>query len=205
VSWYTEHVLPHIVEFTCGGASMIPIRRPVMEGLRGTVLEIGFGSGTNVGLYPPEVERVLAVEPSMRAREMARRRIETHPHPPVEFVGLDGESLPVEAERIDAVVSTFTLCTIPDVVAAMREIVRVLRPGGGLHFLEHGRSLDPKVLARQRRFEPIQRRIGGGCHLTRDPSELAVAAGLELADLHRFVLRGPKVLTTMSSGRAQKP
>ena len=131
--------------------------------------------------------------------------MEKHPHPPVEFVGLDGATLPVPDASVDAVVSTFTLCTIPDVEAAMSEIVRVLRPAGALHFVEHGRSADPKVSARQRRFEPIQRRIGGGCHLTRDTAELAVAAGLELADLHRFVLRGPKILTTMSSGRAQKP
>ncbi len=183
---------------------MVPIRRPVMDGLAGTVLEIGFGSGSNVGLYPPAVTRVLAVEPSMRAREMARRRIAEYPEPTVEFVGLDGASLPLGAESVDAVVSTFTLCTIPDVDAAMSEVVRVLRPGGALHFVEHGRSDDPKVLSRQRRFEPIQRRIAGGCRLTRDPSALVADAGLDLVDLRRFVLRGPKVLTTMYGGRAEK-
>ena len=84
----------------------------------------------------------------------------------------------------------------------MAEIVRVLKPGGALHFVEHGRSEDPKVFARQRRFEPIQKRIGGGCHLTRDPAELAENAGLTVETVDRFVLHGPKILVTMSSGRA---
>ncbi len=202
MNWYSEHVLPHIVNLTCGGAAMVPVRRPALAGLHGTVVEIGFGSGPNIGLYPPEVERVLAVEPSARAQAMARTRMAKHDHPPIDFVGLDGASLPLESESADAVLSTFTLCTIPDIDAAMREIVRVLRPGAALHFVEHGRSEDPAVFARQRRFEPIQRRIGGGCHLTRDPAALAESAGLEVRDVDRFVLRGPKILTTMSSGRA---
>lgn len=205
MSFYRERVLPHLVELTCGGRRMVPIRRPVLEGLRGTVLEVGFGSGPNIGLYPEEVERVLAVEPSMRAQEMARTRMAKAPHPPIEFVGLDGASLSVETESVDTVLSTFTLCTIPDIDAAMAEIKRVLRPGGEMHFVEHGRSEDPKVFARQRRFEPIQKALGGGCHLTRDPAELSERAGLVMTDLHRFVLQGPKILTTMSSGRAKKP
>ncbi len=204
MSWYEEHVLPHIVELTCGGAGMVPVRRPVMDGLRGTVVELGFGSGTNVGLYPPAVTRILAVEPSLRAREMAQKRIAGHPEPVIEFVGLDGASLPIDDASVDAVLSTFTLCTIPDVETAMTEVVRVLRPGGALHFVEHGRSDDPKVFARQQRFEPIQRRIAGGCRLTRNPATLAADAGLDLVDVHRFVLRGPKMLTTMYSGRAEK-
>lgn len=205
MSWYSERVLPHVVECTCGGARMVPIRRPVLDGLAGTVVEIGFGSGPNVGLYPDAVTRVLAVEPSRRARDMAAKRLAEHPNPPVEFVGLDGASLPIDDASVDAVLSTFTLCTIPDVESAMREIVRVLQPGGALHFVEHGRSADPKVLARQRRFEPIQRRLGGGCHLTRDPEELALGAGLRVERIDRFVLQGPKILTTMSSGRAVRP
>lgn len=110
----------------------------------------------------------------------------------IEFVGLDGASLPVETGSADAVLTTFTLCTIPDINAAMAEIVRVLKPGGALHFVEHGRSEDPKVAARQRRFEPIQKRIGGGCPLTRDPAALAEGAGLEVEHLDRFVRQGPK-------------
>jgi ubiquinone/menaquinone biosynthesis C-methylase UbiE len=205
MGWYSERVLPHVIELTCAGKRMVPVRRPALEGLRGTVVEVGFGSGPNVALYPAEVERVLAVEPSMKARAMAERRMATVAHPPVEFVGLDGASLPVEDASADAVLSTWTLCSIPDIDAAMAEIVRVLRPGGSLHFVEHGRSGDAKVFARQQRFEPIQRRIGGGCHLTRDPAELAAGVGLVVEDLRRFRLQGPKILTEMSSGRARKP
>jgi ubiquinone/menaquinone biosynthesis C-methylase UbiE len=183
---------------------MEPVRRPALAGLAGTVVELGFGSGPNVGLYPAAVDRVLAVEPSAGARSLARKRMAGIAHPPVEFVGLDGATLDLPDASADAVLSTFTLCTIPDVDAAMREIVRVLRPGGALHFVEHGRSEDPKVLRRQVRFEPIQRRIAGGCHLTRDPAALATGAGLEVAELSRFRLQGPAILTTMSSGRAVK-
>lgn len=205
MSWYTERVLPHVVECTCAGRRMVPVRRPALEGLRGTVVELGFGSGANVGLYPPEVERVLAVEPSMRARAMAAKRLAEHPAPPVEFVGLDGAALPLGDAGADAVLATFTLCTIPDVTSALLEVARVLRPGGALHWVEHGRSPDPKVLNWQRRLEPVQRRIAGGCHLTRDAEELAVNAGLLVERNDRFVLRGPKILTTMSSGRALRP
>ena len=204
MSWYGEHVLPRIVDLTCGGKRMHPVRRPALEGLHGTVVEVGFGSGPNVGLYPAEVDRVLAVEPSEGARAIARKRMAGVAHPPVDFVGLDGARLPLDDASADSVLSTFTLCTIPDVDAAMREIVRVLRPGGALHFVEHGRSDDPAVYRRQVRFEPIQRRIAGGCHLTRDPAELAGAVGLRVEGLARFVLQGPKILTTMSSGRAVK-
>ncbi len=205
MGWYTERVLPHIIEFTCAGKRMEPVRRPAMEGLRGTVVEIGFGSGPNVGLYPADVERVLAVEPSRKARELAERRMAKVAHPPVEFVGLDGASLPIEDASADAVLSTWTLCSIAEIDAAMAEIARVLRPGAALHFVEHGRSQDAKVFARQQRFEPIQKRIGGGCHITRDPADLATGVGLVVEDLRRFQLQGPKILTTMSSGRAVRP
>jgi ubiquinone/menaquinone biosynthesis C-methylase UbiE len=205
MGWYSERVLPHVIELTCGGKRMESVRRPALEGLHGTIVELGFGSGPNAALYPTEVTRVLAVEPSAKARRMAEQRLAKVAHPPVEFVGLDGASLPIADESADAVLATWTLCSIEDIDAAMREIVRVLRPGGALHFVEHGRSEDPKVLARQERFEPIQRRIGGGCRLTRDPATLATGVGLEVDRLHRFRLQGPAILTTMSSGRAVRP
>ena len=122
MSWYGEHVLPRIVDLTCGGKRMHPVRRPALEGLAGTVVELGFGSGPNVGLYPAAVERVLAVEPSEGARALGRKRMGATAHPPIDFVGLDGARLPLDDDSVDAVLSTFTLCTIPDVDAAMREV-----------------------------------------------------------------------------------
>lgn len=203
MGFYEERVLPRVVELTCGGKRMERVRRPALEGLSGTVVEVGFGSGANVGLYPDDVDRVLAVEPSSLARERAGRRIARHPAPPVEFVGLDGARLPLDDDSVDAVLSTWTLCTIPDVEGALAEVRRVLRPGGELHFVEHGISDDPKVIRWQRRFEPLQMRLGGGCHLTRDAPSLIEAAGLRMERCSRFTL-GPRVFTTMSSGVAIK-
>ena len=203
MGFYEERILPHVVNVTCGGKRMARIRRPALEGLAGTVVELGFGSGHNVELYPAAVQRVLAVEPSEKARELAGRRMAKHEHVPVEFVGLSGESLPLEDASVDAVLSTWTLCTIPDVERALAEVRRVLRPGGSLHFVEHGVSDDPKVVRWQRRLEPMQKRLGGGCHLTRDAPSLIEAAGLRMDHLRRFTL-GPRVYTTMSSGVAVK-
>ncbi|MBM3674152.1 MAG: class I SAM-dependent methyltransferase [Actinobacteria bacterium] len=204
MGFYEERVLPRVVELTCGGKRMEVVRRPALDGLAGTVVELGFGSGTNVGLYPPAVERVLAVEPSELARARAAKRIAGHPEPPVEFVGLDGAHLALDAASVDAVLSTWTLCTIPDVERAIDEVRRVLRPGGELHFLDHGLSDDPRVARWQHRLEPIQKRLGGGCHLTRDPAGLVRGGGLRIVREEHFRLAGPRVFTTMTSGVAVK-
>ncbi len=203
MGFYEERVLPRVVEVTCGGKRMEQVRRPALVGLSGTIVELGFGSGSNVGLYPSEVERVLAVEPSTLARERAGTKIAAHPKPPIEFIGLDGAQLPLEDGSVDAVLSTWTLCTIPDVERALAEVRRVLRVGGSLHFLEHGISMDSKVARWQRRVEPVQKKIGGGCHLTRDAPEMIVAAGLRIDQLARFTI-GPRVFASMSSGVAIK-
>lgn len=201
MGFYEERVLPRVVELTCGGKRMERVRLPALVGLSGTIVELGFGSGSNVGLYPPEVERVLAVEPSTLARERSGARTAAHPMPPIEFIGLDGAKLPLADGSVDAVLSTWTLCTIPDVKGALAEVRRVLRPGGSLHFLEHGISPEPKVVRWQRRVEPVQMRIGGGCHLTRDAPAMIEAAGLRMDRLTRFTI-GPRVFATMSSGVA---
>jgi ubiquinone/menaquinone biosynthesis C-methylase UbiE len=176
----------------------------VTTGLSGTVVEIGFGSGLNLPAYPPEVRLVYAVEPAMTARRLAEERIAaSHVH--VEHIALRGESIPLDDDSCDGALSTFTLCTIPRVEAALAEVRRVLRPGGRFHFLEHGRSPDPSVATWQRRLEPLQKRLADGCHLTRDPSELVRAAGFEIERVESRYATGPKPWTWLTEGAAITP
>ena len=201
---YEERILPRMVELTCGGKDMAKFRRRTVEGLSGTIVEVGFGSGLNAPVYPPEVTEVKAVEPSMLARERsARHTVDTSAR--VEFVGLDGARLPLEDASCDGALSTFTLCTIPDVHAALAELHRVVRPGGRFHFLEHGRAPDESVRTWQRRLEPIQKRVAGGCHLTRDAEALVSEAGFEVVDLERRYVKGPKPFAYFTLGRAVSP
>jgi len=179
-------------------------RAKALEGLRGDVVEIGFGTGLNAPLYPPEVTRVWAVEPSMRSREMARKRIAASGID-VEHVGLDGQHLTLADASCDAALCTFTLCTIPDPQLALGELRRVLKPGGELHLLEHGAAPDDDVARWQQRFEPLQRRIAGGCHLTRDPTSMLADAGfIDIRITARYV-KGPRPWCYFSWGRATNP
>jgi ubiquinone/menaquinone biosynthesis C-methylase UbiE len=170
--------------------------------LSGDVVEIGFGSGLNLAYYPPEVERVLAVEPSPLARRLAESRLGSSAVR-VEFVGLDGQALDLADECADSAVSTFTLCTIPDATRALRELARVLRPGGRLHFLEHGLSPEPKVAAWQHRMTPLQKRVCGGCHFDRPIDQLLVSAGFEVVELENSYLPGPKTPSYLYLGVAR--
>ncbi len=172
-------------------------------GLEGEVLEVGFGSGLNVPHYPQGVKNVRAVDPAVVGRTLAAGRVEASTIP-VEYVGLDGAQLPLEDESVDSVLSTWTLCTIPDVDRALLEIRRVLRPGGALHFLEHGRSPDPNVTKWQDRLNPVQRRLFGGCNLNRQIDDLVREAGLQVSNIENYYLRGPKSLGYMYEGVAIK-
>jgi SAM-dependent methyltransferase len=200
---YTDRVLPRITDVVLGGRALGRLRARVAAGLEGDVLEVGFGSGRNLPHYPPSVTRVRAVEPAGGARELAAARVAASPVP-VEYVGLDGQSLPLETASVDHALTTWTLCTIPDVARALAEIRRVLRPGGALHFLEHGRSDDPKVARWQDRLTPIQRRIAGGCHLNRPIDRLLTDAGLRVERLERYCITGPKTFGSMYEGVATK-
>lgn len=202
-SWYEEHVLPRCVELTCGTARLNRFRARAMEGMAGAVVELGFGSGSNVGLYPEAVTEVLAVEPSAVARARAARRA-SHSAVPIRHIGLDGAALPLDDASCDAVLATFTLCTIPDIDAAMAEVRRVLRPGGSLHLLEHGIAPDTSVQRWQRRIEPVQRRVAGGCHLTRDPVAMAEAVGLTVDVVDQRYVAGPKPWCWMTTAVARK-
>lgn len=179
-------------------------RRRAAEGLTGTVVEIGFGSGLNMPVYPPEVTKVYAVEPAQLARRLAEERIDRS-HVEVLHVGLHGEALPLEDDSCDGALSTFTLCTIPDVDSALSELRRVLRPGGRFHFLEHGLAPDAGVARWQRRLEPAQKLFADGCHLTRDPTGLVEAAGFEVERSTSRYAQGPRPWVYFTEGAAVNP
>jgi ubiquinone/menaquinone biosynthesis C-methylase UbiE len=179
------------------------IRARVCASLDGDVLEVGFGSGLNVPYYPPAVTRVRAVDPATIGRKLAAKRVASS-SVPVEYVDLDGQALSLESDSIDHVLTTWTLCSIPDVGRALSEIRRVLRSGGLFHFVEHGRSPDPNVAAWQNRLTPFQRRVAGGCHLNRPIDQLVLSSGLKLTRLENYYAKGPRPFGYMFEGVATK-
>jgi ubiquinone/menaquinone biosynthesis C-methylase UbiE len=203
VTFWDQRVLPRLVDRALRTPAVNARRAQTLAGLSGEVLEIGFGSGLNLPYYPRGVERVLAVEPSDLAWRLAEPRMATAGTPPVERVGLDGARLPVPDGSMDGVVSTFTLCTVPEVGTALGEIRRVLRPGGRLHFLEHGRAPQESVRRWQRRLQPLQSRMLGGCRLDRRIDELVSEAGIEIVQLTCEYGDGPKPFSYLYRGRAQ--
>lgn len=202
-SFYLDHILPRCIDLLLSGAEFTKIRSRVASRLAGEVLEVGFGSGLNVPHYPSDVARVVAVDPATVGRKLAAQRVSAS-SVPVEYIGLDGTSLPIESATIDHVLITWTLCTIPEVGEALEEVQRVLRPDGQLHFVEHGLSSDSGVARWQHRLTPIQRRVAGGCHLDRPIDRLIESAGLTITQLDNYQLSGPKSMTYMYEGVATK-
>ncbi|MFE9633982.1 class I SAM-dependent methyltransferase [Streptomyces sp. NPDC006463] len=207
MGFYADQVLPRFIDAVCGLKMARPLRRRVCVGLTGDVVEIGFGSGHNVPFYPQAVTRVSAVEPSDVGWKLAARRVGAA-RVLVRRAGLDGQSLPFEDDSFDTALSTWTLCTIPDADAALRELRRVLKPGGTLHFLEHGLApaQDENVRSWQRRIEPVYKHVFGGCHLTRPVVDMLTGAGFRIEELDVFYEEGaPKVLAADSLGVALSP
>jgi ubiquinone/menaquinone biosynthesis C-methylase UbiE len=201
---YGDQLLPRFVNVACGTKAAAKQRRRACEGLAGDVVEIGFGSGLNTPFYPPAVTRVAAIEPADVGWRLARKRVAATTIP-IERSGLDGQSLPFPDDSFDAALSTWTMCTIPDLEAALRELRRVLKPGGALHFLEHGLAPDEGVRRWQHRFDPVQQRLFGGCHLTRAIPDLVTGAGFTIRELDRYYDKGPKMLVAQSLGVAEAP
>lgn len=203
MGFYEDQILPRIMDRALNGQMVNRMRERACEGLHGEVLEVGFGSGLNVPYYPKQVEQVWAVDPATVGRRLAAERVAAR-GVTVEYVGLDGETLPLDDGSVDCVLTTWTLCSIPDVGRALDEIHRVLRPGGVLRFVEHGRAPDAQVARWQDRLTPIQRRLFGGCHLNRPIKDLIEESGLNLLTLDTRYEGSPKSHTYMYQGEARK-
>jgi len=201
---YREQILPRIIDKALGTEEMLRHRREAAAGLSGEVVEIGFGSGLNMAAYPPEVTRVRAVDPALLGRKLAADRVAASPIE-VDYIGLDGQRLPLDDDSCDGALSTMTLCTIPDEDTALSELVRVVKPGGRIHLLEHGRSRDDSIHKWQKRLNPIQRRVGDGCHLDRDHVVHVEAAGLEIEEAREWYAKGPKPMVAFYLLRTNVP
>src|SRR4051794_40457126 len=202
MGFYERQVFPRGLNVAMGNKALRDVRRGVCAGLHGEVLEIGFGTGHNLPYLPPAVDVVRAVEPSGVGVRLARERIAASPVP-VELDGLDGQSLPFADASVDSALSTLSLCTIPDAVTAVREVRRVLRPGGTLHFVEHGRADDPAVRRWQDRLNGFQRRLGCGCNLNRDIVGILESGGMRVTALDRYFNKGePKFIGFLYEGVA---
>jgi ubiquinone/menaquinone biosynthesis C-methylase UbiE len=203
MGFYGDRIVPRLCDLVMSSDELTPIRARVAARLEGDVLEVGFGSGLNVPHYPAGVTRVRAVDPARLGRKLAAKRVAAS-SVPVEYVGLDGQALSQESASVDHVLTTWTLCSIPDIDRALSEIRRVLRPGGSLHFVEHGRSPDQKIAGWQDRLTPLQRRVAGGCHLNRPIDQLVLSSGLELSRLENYYAKGLRAFGYMFEGVARK-
>ena len=199
VGVWGDRLLPRVLDSMGSAPEITRLRAEVCTGLHGTVLELGFGSGLNVPHYPAAITEVLAVEPSDAGWALSERR-RAGSAVPVRRSGLDGQRLTEADDSVDCVLSTLTLCTIPDVARALQEVRRVLPPGGTLHVLEHGLAPDPGVETWQHRLEPLQRRVFGGCHLTRDVPALLVDAGFRLDESDAHYLEAPRMMRPWGFG-----
>lgn len=190
MSLYERYLLPHVINCACGSRPIMKQRAKVVPRARGTVLEIGIGTGLNLAYYDPSrIERLIGLDPSEPSWHIASRKAADLAFP-VEFIGLASEEIPLADDSVDTVVVTYSLCTIPDPVAALQGMKRVLRPGGELIFCEHGRAPDAAVRRWQDRLDGVWGAIAGGCHLNRDIPTLLADGGFHVADLETRYLPG---------------
>jgi len=201
---YERWVLPPLLDRAMRQQQIEKYRRNLIPAARGTVLEIGVGSGLNLRHYGAEVTQVVGLDPSRRLLSMARPRARAA-KPPVDLMEGSATAIPLGDASIDTLVMTWTLCSIPDPLAALGEMRRVLRPGGVLLFVEHGLSPEPGVARWQHRLTPFWRPFAGGCRLNRKMDDLIRAGGFDIAELKEGYAHGPRPMTYMYEGRAVSP
>jgi ubiquinone/menaquinone biosynthesis C-methylase UbiE len=202
MGFYEDRILPHLVHLSMRQETFTGYRRRMAAAAEGRVLEVGVGSGLNLPFYCDGVTRIVGIDPSLRLLAMAGKSSVALPRP-VHLVDASAEAIPHEDNSFDAVVTTWTLCTIPDVWRALAEMRRVLKRTGHLLFVEHGRSPDDHVRRWQDRLTPLWKRIGGGCHLNRPIRELLEQSGFRIEHLETGYMQGPKPMTYMYEGRAR--
>ena len=203
MGFYQDQIVPLLINWSMRQKNLAAYRARVIPAAEGRVLEIGIGSGLNLPFYSRNVARVIGLEPSPKLLAMARR-VERIGDGSVEFIEGSAEAIPLHDASVDTVVTTWTLCSIPDALRALRDMRRVLRPGGRLLFVEHGRSPDPNVMWWQDRLTPAWKRLGGGCHLNRAIGTLIEGAGFQFDRLQTGYMRGPKPMTFMYEGSARR-
>lgn len=200
---YAKHILPCCLDKACSIGPIEKQRKKIVPLAKGRVLEIGIGSGLNLPHYDPaKVKKVTGVDPDEHIWKRSQMRRDAVQFP-VERIGLSGEDIPLETDSMDTVVITYSLCTIPDPVKALREMRRILKPGGDILFCEHGRAADTNIVKWQKRIDPIWSKIAGGCHSGRDIPKLIRQAGLKTTELHQQYIPGLKVLSYNYWGRAR--
>ncbi len=194
MSWYSERILPHLIDFACSASPNQKQRQKIVPDAAGDILEIGFGSGLNVPFYDPsKIRKIWALEPSAGMRRKAQAALDDT-EMDIEFIDLPGEQIPLDDNSVDTVLVTYTLCTIPDAEAALQGMRRVLKPSGRLLFIEHGKAPDEDVLRWQNRLNPVWSRIAGGCQMNRDIPALIKAGGFDIKLDERMYIPGARVL-----------
>ena len=202
MGWYDRNILPHLIDLACGMGAVMKTRAQVVPMAYGRVLEIGIGSGLNLSFYDPaKVSAIVGVDPCAEMQKLAQKRA-AQISIPVEMIALELGQIQAADASFDSIVCTFTLCTIPDVDAALKEMRRVLKPGGKLLFSEHGRAPDLPVLRWQNRLTPMWKPLAGGCHLNRDIPALLAAGGFQIEHIESSYLKGPRPMTWVSRGWA---
>ena len=203
MNFYERWVLPRLIDLAMKHREATRQRQGLLPAARGRVLEIGIGSGLNLPFYGSEVASVVGVDPSEARLALARGRLQDAPFA-VELLARSAEALPFEAGRFDSAVTTWTLCSVPDARSALAELRRVLKPGGELLFVEHGRAEAPGVVAWQDRLNGLWGRLAGGCNINRPIADMIRDAGFRIEDLETgHLVAGPKLVTYLYRGRAR--